>query len=121
MFAQIFSIGLKSVEYGEIVLYINIVNLIEVYYGFIKERGEKKAREIMRAVQDTAIEVIDTTDGAIFEEIARLKSALKNCSLAYAFSLAPVSVFSGTFVTCNHYELGKFEGQIDIPFLWVRP
>jgi hypothetical protein len=33
------------VEYGEIVLYINIVNLIEVFYDFIKDHGEKKARD----------------------------------------------------------------------------
>jgi predicted nucleic acid-binding protein len=106
---------------GEIDLCINIVNLVEVYYGFMKELGEDRAREIMQTIQDTVIEVIDTTNGPVFEEVARLKSALKNFSLADAFGLATASVFGGTFVTCDHHELGKFEGQLTTPFLWIRP
>jgi PIN domain nuclease of toxin-antitoxin system len=105
---------------GEIDLCINIVNLIEVYYGFMKERGEETARKIMRAIRDTVIEVIDTSDGDIFEEVSRLKSTLKKFSLADAFGLATASVLDGTFVTCDHHELGKFEGQIPVPFLWIR-
>jgi predicted nucleic acid-binding protein len=106
---------------GEIDLCINVVNLVEVYYGFMKEMGEDRAREIMQTIQDTVIEVIDTTNGPVFEEVARLKSTLKNFSLADAFGLATASVFGGTFVTCDHHELGKFEGQITTPFLWIRP
>jgi predicted nucleic acid-binding protein len=106
---------------GEADLCINIVNLVEVYYGFMKEFGEERAREIMRTVYDTAVEVIDTTDGAVFEEVARLKSTLGKFSLADSFGLATASVLGGTFVTCDHHKLGKFEGQVNIPFLWIRP
>jgi predicted nucleic acid-binding protein len=112
---------LDKAEEGEIALYISIVNLVEVYYGFMKDLGEDRAREIIQTVRETAVVVVDTTDGAIFEEVARLKSTLKGFSLADAFGLATASVYGGSFVTCDHHELGKFKGQLKSPFLWIRP
>ncbi|GHT85167.1 hypothetical protein FACS1894137_09110 [Spirochaetia bacterium] len=112
---------LDRAEEGETDLYISIVNLVEVYYGFMKDLGEDHAREIMQTVRETAVMVIDTTDGAVFDEVARLKSTLKQFSLADAFGLAAASVYGGAFVTCDHHELAKFEGQIKTPFLWIRP
>jgi predicted nucleic acid-binding protein len=40
--------------------------------------------------------------------------------LADAFGLATASVYDGAFVTCDHHELGKFEGHVKIPFHWIR-
>jgi predicted nucleic acid-binding protein len=111
---------LDKAEAGEIDLFINVVNLVEVYYGFMKDLGEDKAREIMQTVRETAIKIIDTIDNAIFQEVARLKSTLKDFSLADAFGLATASAVGGVFVTCDHHELGKFEGQVNIPFRWIR-
>jgi predicted nucleic acid-binding protein len=110
----------RAVE-GEIDLFINIVNLVEVHYGFMKDLGEDRAREIMQTVRETAVEVIDTTAGAVFEEVARLKSTLTGFSLADAFGLATASVYGASFVTCDHHEFDKFQGQVNIPFLWIRP
>jgi predicted nucleic acid-binding protein len=112
---------LDRAEEDEIYLLINIVNLVEVYYGFMKDLGTDRAREIMQTVRETAVKVIDTTDGAIFEEVARLKSTLKGFSIADAFGLATASVYTGSFVTCDHHELGKFQGYVNSPFLWIRP
>jgi predicted nucleic acid-binding protein len=112
---------LDQAEEGETDLFISIVNLVEIYYGFMKDLGEARAREIMETIRETAIKVVDTTNGAVFEEVARLKSTLKNFSLADAFGLATASVYNGVFVTCDHHELAKFENQVKIPFLWIRP
>ncbi|GHV72568.1 hypothetical protein AGMMS49928_29700 [Spirochaetia bacterium] len=112
---------LDQAEEGKTDLFISIINLVEIYYGFMKDLGEDRAREIIQTVRETAVKVIDTTDGAIFEEVARLKSTLKNFSLADAFGLATASVYDGAFITCDHHELAKFEGQVKIPFLWIRP
>jgi hypothetical protein len=48
----------------------------------MKDLGENRAREITQTVRETAVKVVDTADGAVFEEAARLKSTLKNFSLA---------------------------------------
>jgi predicted nucleic acid-binding protein len=112
---------LDRAEEDEVDLLISIVNLVEVYYGFMKDLGADRARELMQTVRETAVKVIDTTDGAVFEEVARLKSTLKGFSLADAFGLAVASVYSGSFVTCDHHELDKFQGQVNIPFFWIRP
>jgi predicted nucleic acid-binding protein len=108
-------------EEGGIDLLISIINLVEVHYGFMKDLGKDRAREIMQTVRETAIKVIDTTDDAVFEEVARLKSTLKKFSLADAFGLATASVYGASFVTCDHHELDKFQDQVNIPFLWIRP
>ncbi|GHU48600.1 hypothetical protein FACS1894200_05980 [Spirochaetia bacterium] len=75
----------------------------------------------MQTVRETAVKVIDITDGAVFEEVAHLKSTLKDFSLADAFGLATASVYGGAFITCDHHELAKFAGHVKIPFLWIRP
>ena len=92
---------LDQAEEGKTDLIISIINLVEIYYGFMKNSGEDKAREIIQTVRETAVKVIDTTDGAVFEEVARLKSTLKNFSLADAFGLATASVYGGAFITCH--------------------
>jgi predicted nucleic acid-binding protein len=112
---------LDKAEDGGIDLCMSVVNLVEVYYGFMRASGEARAREIMQTVRETAVEVIDTIDDAVFQEVARLKSTLKDFSLADAFGLATAAAYSGTFVTCDHHELDKVEPQVNIPFCWIRP
>jgi predicted nucleic acid-binding protein len=72
-------------------------------------------------VRETAIEVIDTIDDAVFQKVAHLKSTLKDFSLADAFGLATAAAYGGTFVTCDHHELDKIEPQVNTPFQWIRP
>jgi hypothetical protein len=98
-------------EYGEIDLCINIVNLVEVYYGFMREFGEDRAQEIMRTVQDTVIEVIDTTNGEVFEEVARLKSALKNFPLPMPLALPPLPFLAGLSSPATTTNLANLKGR----------
>ena len=44
---------------GEIKLYISIINLLEVYYGFIGDIGVIKTQEIMTVIDETPLTVIN--------------------------------------------------------------
>jgi predicted nucleic acid-binding protein len=100
---------------------MSIVNLVEVYYGYIRDDGLDRADEILAPIYEAPLVIVDTVSPDIYKEVARLKSTLKDFSLADAFGLATAAAYGGTFVTCDHHELDKIEPQVDIPFFWVRP
>jgi predicted nucleic acid-binding protein len=83
---------------GEITVYMSIVNLVEVYYGFLQERDEQAADAIMSDAADLPITVIDTISGAVYREAARFKAAY-SVSLADAFLCASAKDLSAVIVT----------------------
>jgi predicted nucleic acid-binding protein len=83
---------------GEITVYMSIVNLTEVYYGFLRERGEQAADAIMSDAAYLPIIVIDTINGAVCREAARFKAAY-SMSLADAFLCASAKDLSAVIVT----------------------
>jgi predicted nucleic acid-binding protein len=74
---------LNRANAGEIVMYMSIINLAEVYYGLIRDEGAEIAGEIMKDVEDLPIHVIETVTRAVYREAARFKAA-------YSMSLADV-------------------------------
>jgi predicted nucleic acid-binding protein len=83
---------------GEISISMNIVNLVEVYYGFLRDRGEQVADAIMSRIAHFPIAVIDTISGAVCREAARFKAAYP-MSLADAFLCACAKDLSAVIVT----------------------
>jgi predicted nucleic acid-binding protein len=104
---------------GEITLCISIVNILEVYYGFISEDGLERADEILAPIDETPLQIIDFVFGPIYKEAARLKGTY-NISLADAVGLATAMNRSGVFVTADG-ELVQPETQEHVPILWFRP
>jgi predicted nucleic acid-binding protein len=85
-------------EAGEISISMSIVNLVEVYYGFLQERGEQAADAIMSDAADLPITVINTINGAVYREAVRFKAACP-MSLADAFLCASAKDLSAVIVT----------------------
>jgi predicted nucleic acid-binding protein len=110
---------LDKAETGEIDLFISVVNLVEINYGFISDVGADRAKEIMRTIKETAVKITGIND-SIFQETSLFK-AKYNLSLADAFGLGTAAAYGGTFVTCDHHELDKIEPALNVPFLWIRP
>jgi predicted nucleic acid-binding protein len=102
---------------GEIVLYLNSVNLLEVYYDRLYV-GRDEAEEAYELIYNSNIQVIDDIT-LILREAARFKTTY-NLSLADAIGLATAVCLDGIFVTCDHHELEKVEQSESIPFLRVR-
>jgi predicted nucleic acid-binding protein len=101
-------------------LCMSVINLIEVYYGFMNDEGVVRAKEVLTPVKKTPLKIIDTVSQPVYETAARLKSTYK-CSLADAVGLATAVELSGYFVTSDHHELKKVENGEQIPFLWLPP
>ena len=101
------------------VIYMNIVNLIEVHYGFYRELGQEKSDLILEQIYTMPIQFINTINTDVFSEAVRLKAVYK-CSLADAIGIATAIEFSGTFVTADHHELETVASKERLNFFWFR-
>jgi predicted nucleic acid-binding protein len=111
---------------GKITLCISIINMLEVYYGFINADGLGRANEILAPIDETPLRIIDTVSQPVYREAARFKSMYKDSksqsalSLADAIGLATAINHSGVFVTSD----GGFkapETEDHAPVFWFRP
>ena len=80
----------KTVD-GEHIIYMNIVNLIEIHYANIRNLGTDKAAEMLKSI------------------------------LADAIGLATAIERSGHFVSSDHHELEAIAEKESIPFVWLPP
>jgi predicted nucleic acid-binding protein len=104
---------------GEATLCMSVINLLEVFYGFIGEIGLDRAEEIMRRIDDTPLRILNYIAPPVYREAARLKGSYR-ISLADAIGLATAFELSGQFVTSDHHELEKIEQNEPYTLLWVR-
>jgi predicted nucleic acid-binding protein len=104
---------------GEAELYINTVNLLEVYYGLAYEFETAFANERLREVTESEVKITSLTIPTLVEA-GRLKVTYK-ISLADSIALAEASVSGGTLVTADHHEMDAIEqSEPGINFLWIR-
>jgi len=104
----------------EVKLYMNIVNLVEVFYYRIRESGFKNIEYVFNEVYDLPISFIKYFDKDEIGEAAALKAA-GGLSLADAFLIATAKLTGATLVTSDHDELEPVESKGEIQFLWFRP
>ncbi|MCL2703823.1 MAG: PIN domain-containing protein [Defluviitaleaceae bacterium] len=98
---------------------MNIVNLLEVYYGVFREYGKEIADNILYNVKSSGIVIIETISENVFAEAGRLKATYK-ISIADSFALAEASVSGALLLTSDHHELDAVEKVEDIKFYWIR-
>ena len=103
----------------EIALKMNRLNLLEVYYGCLREYGKEKTDELFKKITESPIQVISEFSDAVFEEAGRLKATYR-ISLADSVALAEACVHNGTLVTSDHHEFDVIEQNESIHFLWIR-
>jgi len=104
---------------GQSVIYMNIINLIEVHYGFYRALGQEKSGFILEQIYTMPIYFIDTIDTIVFSETSRLKAQYA-IPLGDAIGLATAIKMKGTFVTADHSDFGKIEKIETVPFFWFR-
>jgi predicted nucleic acid-binding protein len=102
----------------KITIYISIVNLVEVFYHFIRANGEEKALEIMREMDSFPVVVLDTISRDVYRDAARLKTRY-SMSLGDVFLCATAKSLSATVVTKDH-EIEVAEQPENLSVLWIR-
>jgi len=106
-------------ELEEISVYMNSVNLLEVYYDKIKVSGLEAADVFLEAIYDSYIEVLEYENKDILRNAGILKSKYK-MSLGDSFALSTAIYKQATIVTSDHHEFDIVEQNENINFLWVR-
>ena len=104
---------------NQTVVYMNIVNLIEMNYFFYRALGREKSGLILEQVHGMPVHFIDTIDETIFSEASRLKAQYA-IPLGDSLGLATAIRMRGTFVTADHADFSEIEETEHIPFFWFR-
>ena len=105
---------------GDVALSMSIVNLLEVYYGFVPDIGLMEARNIVNTIHHTPLVIIDAISQQAYHEAARLKGIYRRLSLADAVGVATAIELSGAFVTSDHHELEIIANKEKLNFFWFR-
>lgn len=105
---------------GKITLVMSIINLLETYYGYVRDEGRPMAIEIMKPVYTSPLKIIGSISQRVYDEAARLKGTYRRISLADAVGIATAAELSAHFVTSDHHELEIVAEQEPVPFLWFR-
>jgi PIN domain nuclease of toxin-antitoxin system len=103
---------------GDSTLYMNRINLLEVYYDFYRHKGKKYADDFVAKVKQSIVHICEF-DEDLFAEAGRLKASHK-ISLADAIALAQTIVSGGDLLTADHHEFDAIEGCEPIRIMWIR-
>jgi PIN domain nuclease of toxin-antitoxin system len=104
---------------GDLSVYMSVINLLEVYYGELRDKGADIANIALNAVRYYTVNVIDNVSERVFREAARLKTVYK-ISLGDAIGLATATELSAQFVSSDHHELEAVERQEPGKLFWFR-
>jgi predicted nucleic acid-binding protein len=110
----------KAADANEINVFIfmSIVNLVEVYYGFIQQEGcVEEADKFIEPVYYLPVHILDTITDTVYRTASRFKG-LYSLSLADAFAAATAVDLSAVLVTKDH-EFETVEKNEHLSVLWI--
>jgi len=110
---------LKQADEGAVLLYMNKINLFEVYYDIRRSESLEQAENFYSMVLISPIHIIDGISDAVFREAGRLKSQYR-MSLADSIALGETSVLGASILTSDHHEFDEIEQNEEIEFSWIR-
>ena len=100
-------------------VFMNQLNLLEVYYGVYREDGKEVAEEILSTVSKVPIRIIERINDAVLKEAGRLKATYK-ISVADAVAVAQAKTKKALLVTADHHELDQLEQNNEVDIHWIR-
>ncbi|GMO13285.1 MAG: hypothetical protein Ta2A_23990 [Treponemataceae bacterium] len=110
---------IEQAMHDEVTLYVNTVQVLEVYYDRIYKMGAEYASEFLENVYAANIQIVHHISKAEIKAAGCYKTTY-NLSLADSILLATAFTHSATVVTADHHELDAVDRQEHIAFLWFR-
>jgi predicted nucleic acid-binding protein len=104
---------------GSCNLVMNKFNLLEVYYGYLRDDGLDFAEKQLSNITESRIRISDTLTDDLMRKAGNMKANYK-MSLADSVLLAQALVDKGTVVTTDHHELDAVDKDGSVKILWVR-
>ncbi|MDR1471339.1 MAG: PIN domain-containing protein [Synergistaceae bacterium] len=117
--ADIVSSFLEKMENCFASLLLHKINLLEVYYGYYRERGKYLADEMLEDILSSDIQILGDISNDMLMEAGRFKGSY-SLSLGDAILLAAASVSGSAVLTCDHHEFDVVEKEEMIAFEWIR-
>ena len=100
-------------------IYMNKVNLYEVYYNVHRAEGDEQAEIVYSTVQKLPINIVSDFSDDAFREAAKIKGKYK-MSMADSIALGEAIVRNAIVVTADHHELDAVDEKESINFAWIR-
>lgn len=104
---------------GKVEVYMNKINVYEIYYGIYRVEGKNKADETYKLIQRQPINIINSFEDDVFEEAAKLKSKYK-MSLADSIALGKTVFRNAFLLSSDHHEFDLVEQHEEIRICWIR-
>ena len=117
--ADIVKALLINAEKGDVEVYMNKVNLFEVYYNARRSEGLEKADAFYTMIQKMPIMVINGISDEVLYEAGRIKSTYK-VSLADSIALGEASVLQASIYTSDHHEFDTIESNESIKWVYHK-
>ena len=110
---------LKQTSDGDVDVFMNKLNLFEVFYVIRRTEGLQTAEGVYDTVIKLPIQTINGISDDVFFEASRIKS-LHKMSLADSIALGEASIMGASLITADHHEFDVVEQKEDIKFTWIR-
>jgi len=110
----------KEAMDGKAELIINKINLLEIYYGYLKEDGEEFAELLLTNIQNSIVKINEIISDEILRQAGKIKSNVKKISLADCFAVAQSIISDAVLVTADHHELDVVDNNNIAKLLWIR-
>jgi predicted nucleic acid-binding protein len=110
---------LDKAENGSAVIYMSFVNLVEVGYGYMREKTTEEYTAIWNQIDALPIHIIYTSSAEAVCNAIRYKAIYKKISTADSLGLAAAKEIGAAFVTSDHEELEPVSEHEPISFLWL--
>jgi PIN domain nuclease of toxin-antitoxin system len=110
----------EAAHAGDTQVYMNSVNLLEVYYDRLRLGDTLRLSEFFTLAFESTIQIIDTISRPVLDEAARMKAVFRRVSLADTIGMASAVHVDGVFVTSDHHELDAVDRSGSVRFLWIR-
>lgn len=107
---------LKEAKKGKCKLFMNSINLLEVFYGIYREEGKEKAEKVLERILKLPIKTIKSK---VFKEAGRLNATYK-ISLADSIALTETLTKKALILTADHHEFDEIEKKEKVNFSWIR-
>jgi len=110
---------LAKSELDECTLFINIINVLEIYYGIYRDDGAEVAQQALTKIRELPLTIVPVISDEVFQEAGQLKAGNK-ISLADAIAAAEANVRNARLVTADHHEFDSLEKVQVVKLHWIR-
>jgi predicted nucleic acid-binding protein len=102
-----------------IIIKMNQINLLEVYYGMIKVYDQNTANNILKKVEKFPMDIIIGLEKDVLKDAGRIKSQYK-IPLGDSIAAAECIKWNGILVTSDHNDFEKIVQAEKLNILWFR-